>query len=142
MPRALPFLYAAEELHDALSERLGPVLAAAGLTSAQFSVLYMLIEGGVTTPGGIAEQQRCVKSNVSYLLRTMQSEGLIELSSGKTDQRTRVIAATKLGQRRYAIGKAGVEKLETALARAVGARALADVTLACLDAAAALDRLE
>jgi DNA-binding MarR family transcriptional regulator len=141
MPRALPFLYAAEELHDALTERLAPVLAEAGLTSAQFSVLYMLIEGGVTTPGGIAEQQRCVKSNVAYLVRPMHREGLIELSSGKADQRTRVIAATKLGQRRYAKGKAGVEKLESTLALALGSRALADVVRACLDTAAALDGL-
>lgn len=139
--RALPFLYAAEELHDALTERLAPVLVDASLTSAQFSVLYMLIEGGVTTPGGIADQQRCVKSNVSYLLRTMQAEGLIAIAPGKADQRTRVIATTKLGERRYAIGKAGVEKLERDLSRALGSRALADVTRACLDTAAALDRL-
>jgi hypothetical protein len=44
MPRSLPFIHAAEELGDAITERLAPILAAAELTPAQLNVLYMLVE--------------------------------------------------------------------------------------------------
>jgi DNA-binding MarR family transcriptional regulator len=100
MARSLPFLYAAEELADALTERLAPALAAAELTAAHFSVLYMLIEDGPMRLSDLARHQRCVKSNVSYLTRAMQREGLVELSASDDDGRSRLIAASKLGQQR------------------------------------------
>lgn len=141
MTRSLPFLYAAEELADALADRLTPVLAKAQLTTTQLSVLYLLIEEGPMRLGELAAHQRCVKSNVSYLTRAMQREGLIELVSSEEDARARLISASKLGKRRYAVARAGVEKLETALRRALGAKAVTVLEQACLKAAAALDGL-
>lgn len=141
MTRSLPFLYAAEELADALADRLAPVLAKAQLTTTQLSVLYLLIEEGPMRLGELAAHQRCVKSNVSYLTRAMQREGLIELVSSEEDARARLISASKLGRRRYAVARAGVEKLEAALRRALGAKAVAALEQACLKAAAALDEL-
>jgi DNA-binding MarR family transcriptional regulator len=141
MPRSLPFLYAAEELSDALTERLAPVLAEAELTATQFSVLYLLVEGGPMTPSALADQQRCVKSNASYLVRTMQRDGLIELASGQDDQRTRRITPTRLGRKRYAVAKAGVAAFERALAKALGGHVLAAVTKGCLETARAIDSL-
>ena len=78
MSRPLPFIYAVEEVGDALTERLEPILVRAQLTAAQFSVLYALIEEGPMQLGALAERQRCVKSNVSYITRVMVSEGLFE----------------------------------------------------------------
>lgn len=141
MPRSLPFVYAAEELADALTERLTPILAEAGLTAAQFKVLYALIEEGSMRLSDLAAHQRCVKSNISYLTRAMQSEGLVELVSSKEDLRARVISATKLGRQRYAAAKTAAAKLETALRRAFGAEATEQLAGACLAAAAALDAL-
>jgi DNA-binding MarR family transcriptional regulator len=141
MPRSLPFMYAAEELADALADRLSPVLAAAELTATQFNVLYMLIEDGPMRMSELAEQQRCVKSNVSYITRAMVRDGLIELSSSDDDGRARVISASKLGQRRYAVARAAAQKVEQALRRALGAQATDDLARACLAAAAALDGL-
>jgi DNA-binding MarR family transcriptional regulator len=141
MPRSLPFIYAAEELADALAERLEPAFTAAGLTTTQFSVLYILIEDGPMRLSALAEHQRCVKSNVSYITRTMQRDGLVEVSSSEDDGRARVISATKLGQRRYGIAKAVAQKVEQALRRVLGARAADDIARACLEAAAALDSL-
>src|SRR5688572_11303420 len=106
MARSLPFMYAAEELADALSERLEPVLAAAELTATQFNVLYTLIEDGPMRLSALAEHQRCVKSNVSYITRQMQREGLVELSSSEDDLRARVISASKLGRQRYGVARA------------------------------------
>jgi DNA-binding MarR family transcriptional regulator len=141
MPRPLPFIYAAEELADALSERLAPVLAAAGVTSTQFSVLYMLIEDGPMRLTALAEHQRCVKSNVSYITRQMQRERLVEVRPSDDDQRARVISASELGRERYAVAKAGAQKLEQALRRALGAEIADELARACLGAATALDAM-
>jgi len=141
MPRSLPFIYAAEELADALAERLAPALAAAELTATQFNVLYILTEDGPMRLSELAAHQRCVKSNVSYITRAMLREGLVELSSGDDDARTRVISASKLGARRYGVAKAAAQKVEHALRRAIGAEAADALSRACLEAAAALDAL-
>lgn len=141
MSRALPFLYAAEELANALSERLAPVFAAAELTATQFNVLYMLVEEGPIKLGQLAAQQRCVKSNVSYIARAMVREGLVELSASDDDQRARVLSASELGLRRYRVAKAAAHKLEQALRRAYGAGATERLAEECLGAAATLDRL-
>jgi DNA-binding MarR family transcriptional regulator len=132
-------MYAAEELADALAERLSPALAAAELTATQFNVLYMLIEDGPMRLSQLAQHQRCVKSNVSYITRTMLREGLVELSSSEEDGRARVISASELGQRRYGVAKAAAQEIERALRRALGARATDELARACLEAAAALD---
>lgn len=141
MARSLPFIYAAEELADALAERLLPVLAAAELTPTQFNVLYMLIEDGPMRLSALAEHQRCVKSNVSYITRAMVREGLVELSTSDDDGRARVISASTLGQRRYAVARSAAQKIEHTLRRALGAEATDDLARACLQAAAALDSL-
>jgi DNA-binding MarR family transcriptional regulator len=141
MSRALPFIYAVEEVGDALTDRLGPILAKAELTSAQFSVLYALLEEGPMKLSVLAGRQRCVKSNVSYITRIMQNEGLVELRVDDDDQRSKVMVATKLGRQRYASAKAEAEKLEATLRRKLGAAAAEQLMQACLDAAAALDAL-
>lgn len=134
-------MHATEELANALSDRLGPVLSAAELTAAQFNVLYMLIEDGPMKLSKLAKQRRCVKSNVSYLARAMLRDGLVELSASEDDQRARVISASKLGRQRYAVAKAAAQKIENALRRAYGADATDRLARACLEAAAALDAL-
>ena len=134
-------MYAAEELADALTERMAPALTAAELTATHFNVLYMLIENGPMRLGDLAKFQRCVKSNVSYITRAMEREGLVEISASGDDGRARVISASKLGQRRYRVAKAAAQKVEQALRRALGAQATDDLARACLQAAAALDSL-
>jgi transposase len=53
-------MYAAEELADALTERLAPALAAAELTAAHFNVLYMLIEDGpIPAVDGVVRWRAC-----------------------------------------------------------------------------------
>lgn len=141
MSRPLPFIYAVEEVGDALTERLEPILVRAQLTAAQFSVLYALIEEGPMQLGALAERQRCVKSNVSYITRVMVGEGLVELRTSEGDQRTKLMLATKLGRQRYTAARAEAEKLESALRRKLGAAAADHLMRACLEAAAALDGL-
>lgn len=141
MSRALPFVYAVEELADALTERIAPILANTGLTAAQFKVLYAVIEEGPMRLSALAEHQRCVKSNISYLTRAMQTDGLVELSMSEEDQRARVIRATDVGRQRYGVAKKAAQKLEKALRRALDGEVTERLTSACLEAAAALDAL-
>lgn len=141
MTRSLPFMYAAEELADALSERLAPALARAELTATQFNVLYMLIEDGPMRLSALAEKQRCVKSNVSYITRQMEQAGLVEIAPGEDDRRARVLTASRLGRQRYAVASAAAQKIERSLRRALGAATVDRLSHACLEAAAALDAL-
>lgn len=141
MGRSLPLTYAAEELSDALTDRLTPVLAEVQLTGTQFNVLYMLVEDGPMRLSDLATQRRCVKSNISYITRLMLREGLIELSPSAQDGRARMISASKLGQRRYAAAKAAVQKIEDALRAKLGARTFSALERACLQAASELDAL-
>ena len=100
----------------------------------------MLIEAGPLNLGALAEQRRCVKSNVSYITRAMLRAGLVELSASREDQRARVLSASKLGLRRYGVAKAGAQKLESTLRRALGAEATDQLARSCLEAASALDQ--
>ena len=134
-------MFAADELGDALAERMAPILAASELTATQFRVLYLLIEQGPMTPSALATQERCVKSNITYITRAMLRAKLVVLTPSADDQRARVITASPLGRRRYGAAKAGAAEVERALRRAVGAAATAQLERACLAAAAALDRL-
>lgn len=141
MPSALPLTYAALEIGDALMDRLGPILARAGLTPAQFKVLYALIEEGPMKLSVLAERQRCVKSNVSYITRVMQTEGLVVLVASEEDARARVMTATKSGRQRYEGAKGDVQKFEAVLRRKLGPAVVEQLTRACLEAATAIDAL-
>lgn len=123
-----------------MTERLAAAFAKAELSDTQFKVLYMLIEDGPMRLSDLAKQRRCVKSNVSYITRAMLREGLIELSASAEDGRARVVAASKLGRRRYAVARAAAQKIEDALRARLGPRAFAALERACLEAAAALDQ--
>lgn len=141
MARSLPFVYAVEELGDALTERLLPILAAASLTPAQFSVLYALDEEGPMTLGELAKLERCVKSNISFVTRGMENAKLIRLEADPQDKRARIVSPTPLGEERFAIAKAGAARLEAALRKALGAKVLERLAAECLETAAAIDRL-
>jgi hypothetical protein len=51
------------------------------------------------TLGELAKFQRCVKSNISYITRTMERDGLVHLAASASDQRARVLSPSKLGTR-------------------------------------------
>jgi hypothetical protein len=71
----------------------------------------------------------------------MLRDGLVELAASERDARARVVTASKLGQRRYAVAKAAVQKVEHAVRAQLGARAFAALESACLEAAGAFDAL-
>ncbi|MEM9195582.1 MAG: MarR family transcriptional regulator, partial [Myxococcota bacterium] len=74
---SIAILYWVQEVSDAVDEQLGPVAADAALTLPQFHLLYYVVERGPMRLGELAKRQRCVKSNVSNLVRTMAEKDLV-----------------------------------------------------------------
>ncbi len=137
--RALQLLHAIEELGDALDDRVGPMVAAAELTSPQFNLLYLVEEEGPMRLGELARNRRCVKSNVSNLVRAMESAGLVQLHEDPDDRRARVVHATTLGRRRFRVALRRGDQIEQALRTSLGEAGVAQLVKLCLAGAATLD---
>ncbi|GAB4528835.1 MAG: hypothetical protein Tsb0020_45860 [Haliangiales bacterium] len=139
MTRSVEILYAISELSDALGEKMTAVAAAGELTVAQFNLLYIVAEEGPTQLSEIARSRRCVKSNVSNLVRGMERAGLVELTAAPHDRRARVIHPTALGRRRFHAALDACVQVEHALSASLGKKSAAQLAKLCLAAAAALD---
>ena len=132
-------VYALQEAADALEEQLTPLVAKAGLTLPQFSLLFYVIEEGPMRLGELARKERCVKSNVSNLVRKMEAQDLVMLRSDEGDRRARLIAATREGRARYASARRAVQQTENTLRRALGEEASSTLARLSLAAAGVLD---
>ena len=128
-------VYALQEAADALQEQLAPLVSEAGLTMPQFSLLFYVIEQGPMRLGELARKERCVRSNVSNLVRKMEADNLVELRSDVGDRRAKRIAASREGRSRYVVARRAVRRTEDDLRRALGKNA--SETLARLSLAAA-----
>ncbi len=128
-------VYALQEAADAMEERLTPLVAEAGLTMPQFSLLFYVIEQGPMRLGELARKERCVRSNVSNLVRKMEADHLVELRSDHGDRRAKQILASREGRSRYVAARRAVQRTEDRLRRALGKEA--SQTLARLSLAAA-----
>ncbi len=138
MNSSISVLYAVQELMDAVDERLPEVLAAADLSKAQFNLMVHVVEDGPLRLSDLARYRRCVRSNVTYLARTMETEGLLSLTEDPEDRRARIVRATKKGLARYRLALEGATRIEKKLHRILGsdAKKLAEL---CLSGAAGLD---
>lgn len=139
MSRQIPLIYAIRELADALDEKMGPLLAEANLTVSQFSVLHLLAEEGPMRAGQLAEHQRCVKSNISYLIRTMEKEGLLELQEDPNDRRARTLNVSALGWKRYRFARNKAARIERKLIKKLKEGEGDTLERLCLSAANQLD---
>ncbi len=135
----VPVLYAVREIADALDERLTPLVADAGLTLPQFNVLYLVVEEGPMRLGQLAQHRRCVKSNVSHLVRTMEAQGLLSLIEDPDDRRARVVQASDEGLACYRTVRRQAAYLERQLRQALGDDGRDELVRLCLAAAHALD---
>ena len=110
-------LYAIQEAADAYEEKIVPLCERAGLTFAQFNLLYLVLEGSPKRLGALAKYGRCVKSNVTYLVQSMERAGLLVLEPDPDDRRARVVTATPQGKaafRRVLRGGARLQQEATA----------------------------
>ncbi|WP_428263854.1 MarR family winged helix-turn-helix transcriptional regulator [Haliangium sp.] len=141
MPRAVELFYAISELSDALSEKMKAVADQSELTTAQFNLLYIIEEEGPMRLSELARNRRCVKSNVSNLVRGMESTGLVRLTPEPHDRRVRIVHPTTLGRRRFRAALRDSSRLERALRESLGEASAAELTKLSLAAAAFLDEL-
>ncbi|MEL6343917.1 MAG: MarR family transcriptional regulator [Myxococcota bacterium] len=86
------------EINDIIDERMIPTLNDAGLTRSQSHLLYILWSAGPSRLSALAEQQRCVRSNVTRLVRTLEQQGILEKTEDPSDKRARLISLTKAGR--------------------------------------------
>jgi len=142
MPQtSISLLYALREAADACDERMTPICAMAGLTLAQFNLLYLVVEEKRTRLGELAENSRCVKSNVTYLVRSMEADGLLEVSADPDDRRVRHVRATPKGTKALRAALRSAAQLEKALRTGLGEKAIDDAAERLMAIAHRLDSL-
>ena len=139
MKSSIALLYALQEAADALEERMAPIVSDAALTVPQFSLLYYIVEEGPTRLGELARYRRCVKSNVSNLVRAMVAQGLVEVRAAPDDGRARLVHASAEGRARFFKARRAAARLNQQLVQELGERSASNVARLCLAAARALD---
>lgn len=79
---------------------LDGALAPAGLTAAQTGLLAQIATGADDTLGALARRSGLDQSTLSRNLRTLESEGLVEIAAVERDLRRRAVWLTETGARR------------------------------------------
>lgn len=118
---------------------MAPIVSDAALTLPQFSLLYYVVEEGPMRLGELARYRRCVKSNVSNLVRTMVEQGLVEVRPAPDDRRARLVHPSAEGRSRFLKARRAAARLNRQLRQALGERNAASATRLALAAARALD---
>jgi DNA-binding MarR family transcriptional regulator len=71
-----------------------------GLSMAKLFALKAIADAGESLPlGQLAEQLKCVKSNVTQLVDRLEADGLVERKPDPRDRRTRLAALTPAGRK-------------------------------------------
>lgn len=140
-PSSVSLLYALREAADAYDERMTTICTTAGLTLAQFNLLYLVVEEGPMRLGKVAENRRCVKSNISYLVRTMEKDGLLEISADTDDRRVRHVHATQKGNKAFRMALRAAAQLEKDVRAVLGEKVTDDMTERLMGMAHAVDGL-
>ncbi len=139
MSRALPLMHALSEIQDALEERTAPIYEAAELSTSQFHLLYLVHEGGSLRHADLAKDHRCVKSNISHLVATLERSGWLERTRDVHDQRVKWVSMTPAGRTRFAAVLSELSQLEELLRAELGASLVRRLELTCLLGAQVLD---
>ncbi|MFV2064183.1 MAG: MarR family winged helix-turn-helix transcriptional regulator [Chloroflexota bacterium] len=93
-------------LSTVLQRQLARADAGDGLTRARLSALALLVLGGPRTLGGLAGAERVRPPTMTRLVHAMEADGLVERRPNPSDGRSTIIAATPLGERQLAGGRA------------------------------------
>lgn len=132
-------LYAIQEAADAYEEKMVPLCERAGLTFAQFNLLYLVLEGSPKRLGDLAKNARCVKSNVTYLVQAMERAGLLVLEPDPGDRRARVVTATNRGKAACRSVLRSAAKLQQEVAARLGNKAAEQLATDLMAVAAVFD---
>jgi DNA-binding MarR family transcriptional regulator len=91
-------------------------MADAGLSLAQVGLMAEIASADDDTVGGLAEQMGLDQSTLSRTLRTLESDGLVEIAIVASDQRKRMVWLTEKGARRLETALAVWKKAQARLA--------------------------
>ena len=111
-------------------------MAGSGLGVAQFGLMAQIAAAADDTLSALAERTGLDQSTLSRNLRTLESEGLVEIAAVETDLRRRAVWLTETGARRLAAAILLWRKAHAKLARRLSpklARRLADEAEALIE---------
>jgi DNA-binding MarR family transcriptional regulator len=118
----------ADRLHSAAIHLLRGVRredAAAGLPPAQLSALSVLVFGGPSTLGRLAEAEQVRPPTMSRIVAALEAAGLVERAPHPDDARSMLLSATTVGRDVLVAGRRRRVGVLEARLRALPARDLA-----------------
>jgi len=118
-----------------ISQFLDREMAELGLTAAQLGLMAQIAAAADDTLGALARRAGLDQSTLSRNLRTLESEGMIEIAVVESDLRRRAVWLTETGARRLEAAIPAWRKAHAKLAKVLApdlARRLADQAEALL----------
>src|SRR5262252_6269710 len=103
----------------AITQFLEREMAGSGLSVAQLGLMAQIAAADDDTLGALARRSGLEQSTLSRNLRTLETEGLIEIASVEADQRRRAVWLTETGARRLEAAIPIWKKAQAKLAREV-----------------------
>ena len=103
-----PAARTADRLHSAaihLLRRLRTEDDAAGLSAPRLSALSVVVFGGPLTLGDLAAAEQVRPPTISHLVRDLERDRLVRLSTDPVDRRVRRVEATPKGRRLLDAGR-------------------------------------
>jgi DNA-binding MarR family transcriptional regulator len=85
-----------------VSRRYDEALRPLGLTSGQFSLLMALNRPGAPSMGSVSGLLAMDRTTLTANLKPLERRGLVKVSVGDTDKRSRVMRLTQAGRKRLA----------------------------------------
>ncbi len=105
-----------------ISQFLDRALAETGLTTAQLGLMAQIAAAADDTLGALARSTGLEQSTLSRNLRTLESQGLIEIAVVESDLRRRAVWLTETGARRLEAAIPLWRKAQARLARLLSPR--------------------
>lgn len=101
--------------------RLEEALKSVGLSAAKYKVLSQIAKSNEPVPLRLlAEEQKCVASNVTTLVDRLESDGLVRRVDDPSDRRSKRAELTELGKEKAQAGARVVAEVEAAFAESLG----------------------
>jgi DNA-binding MarR family transcriptional regulator len=95
-------------------------LAAAGLRTTQFSILAKLKRRGPMTINALADEMVMDRTTLGRNILPLERDGLISISPGRTDRRSKDLRLTDAGLERLRAGYGGWKEAQRQFAAAFG----------------------
>jgi DNA-binding MarR family transcriptional regulator len=99
-------------------------MSEAGVSFSQFGLMAAIASAADDTVGALAQRMGLDQSTLSRTLRTLETEGLVEIAVLESDQRKRLVWLTEKGARRLEAALAVWRQAHAQLARRLSVEAV------------------